>query len=106
MASETATQTVVCLKCSHRVAVKPKLTLLGFQSFGCPSCSADIVYPLAAQYRKSYQIATPIVMIMTLIGLWIGKPLIPGVGFLFMAYALVRDRALMREVKAASEQGR
>jgi hypothetical protein len=106
MASDEATQTVVCLKCNRRVSVKPTLTLLGFQSFQCPSCSADIVYPLALQYRKSYQIATPIVMVMTLIGLWIAKPLIPGIGFIFMAYALVRDRALVRELKAASAQGR
>ena len=106
MASEeAAAQELVCLQCSRRVTVKPKLTLLGFQSFQCPSCSADVVYPLAPQYRKSYQIATPIVMIMTLIGLWIGKPLIPGVGFIFMAYALVRDRALVRGVKAAAKSG-
>jgi hypothetical protein len=102
MASEQATQTVVCLQCSQKVSVKPKLTMLGFQAFQCPSCSADIVYPLAPQYRKSYQIATPIVMLMTLIGLWIGKPIIPGVGFVFMAYALVRDRALVRGVNEAS----
>src|SRR5450432_769425 len=102
MASEQATQTLVCLQCSRKVSVKPELTLLGFQSFQCPSCSTDNVYPLAPQYRKSYQIATPIVMVMTLIGLWIGKPLIPGIGFIFMAYALVRDRALVRGVKAAS----
>jgi hypothetical protein len=102
MATEEETQSVVCLNCSRRVSVKPKLTLLGFQAFQCPSCSADVVYPLAPQYRKSYQIATPIVMLMTLIGLWIGKPLIPGFGFAFMVYALLRDRALVRGVKAAS----
>jgi hypothetical protein len=100
MATEQAPQTVVCLQCERRVTVKPKLTLLGFQSFTCPSCSADIVYPLAPQYRKSYQIATPIVMVMTLVGLWIGKPIIPGVGFIFMAFALVRDRAIVRALKA------
>jgi hypothetical protein len=101
MASEEATQTLVCFQCFRKVSV----TLLGFQAFQCPSCSADITYPLAPRYRKSYQIATPIVMIMTLIGLWIGKPLIPGVGFIFMAYSLVRDRALVRGVKAASRPG-
>jgi hypothetical protein len=85
------------------VTVKPKLTLLGFQAFQCPSCSADVTYPLAQRYRKSYQIATPIIMVATLIGLWLGKPLIPGIGFVFMAYALVRDRALVRDVNAASK---
>ena len=104
MASEEATQTLVCLQCGRQVTVKPKLTLLGFQAFQCPSCRADVVYPLAPQYRKSYQIATPIVMVMTLIGLWIGKPLIPGVGFIFMAFALVRDRALVRGVKAVAKR--
>jgi hypothetical protein len=102
MASEEALLNVKCLTCFRRVAVKPKLTLLGFQGFKCPACSADNVYPLAPQYRKSYQIATPIVMVMTLIGLWIGKPIIPGVGFIFFAYALVRDRAIVRGVKELS----
>jgi hypothetical protein len=105
MAIEVAPAPVVCLRCHRKVSVQPKLTLLGFQAFQCPSCSEDNVYPLAPQYRKSYQIATPIVMLMTLIGLWIGKPLIPGVGFAFMAYALVRDRALVRGVKEASRPG-
>jgi hypothetical protein len=95
-------QSVVCLHCTRHATVTPKLTLLGFQAFQCPLCGADVVYPLAQRYRKSYQIAMPIVMLVTLIGLWLGKPLIPGIGFLFMAYALVRDRALVRDVKAAS----
>jgi hypothetical protein len=105
MASEEATQTLVCLKCQRRVTVKPKLTPLGFQAFQCPSCSADIVYPLAPRPRKSYQIATPIVAVMTLIGLWIGKPVVPGVGFILMFYVLLRDRALVRGVKAAQRPG-
>ncbi len=105
MASEAAAQTLVCLQCSRKVDVKPTLTLLGFQTFQCPSCSANITYPLAPQYRKSYQIATPIVALMTLIGLWIGKPLIPGIGFVFMFYALLSDRALVRGLKAASRPG-
>jgi hypothetical protein len=85
------------------VSVKPTLTRLGFQAFTCPSCSADVVYPLAPKYRRGYQIATPIIMVATLIGLWIGKPLIPGFGFIVMAFALLRDRALERAVKAVTK---
>jgi hypothetical protein len=59
-----------------------------------------VVYPLAPRPRKSYQIATPIVAVMTLIGLWIGKPVVPGVGFVLMFYVLLRDRAIVRAVKA------
>jgi hypothetical protein len=103
MAIEEAAQTVVCLRCQRKASVKPKITLLGFQAFQCPSCSEDNVYPLAQQYRKSYQIATPIIMVATLIGLWIGKPLIPGFGFVIMAFALVRDRAIVRALKAATK---
>ena len=102
MANEAAPLTVVCFQCSRRTTLTPKLTLLGFQAFQCPSCHADISYPLAPQYRRSYQIATPVVGLMTLIGLWIGKPLIPGLGFIFMFYALLRDRALIRGVRAVT----
>jgi hypothetical protein len=101
--SEEAKQTLVCLECGRSVDVTPKLTLLGFQGFRCPSCNADVVYPLAQRYRTSYQIATPIIMVATLIGLWIGKPLIPGFGFVIMAFALVRDRAIVRALKAATK---
>jgi hypothetical protein len=105
MAIEAAAESVVCLRCNRKVTVKPAVTLLGFQAFDWPACSEHVTYPLTPQYRKSYQIATPIVMVMTLVGLWIGKPLIPGIGFVFMAYALVRDRALVRAVKEATRPG-
>ena len=103
MASKAAAQSLVCLQCRRTLSVKPTITLLGFQAFSCPACSADSVSPLAPPYRKSYQIATPIVMLMTLIGLWTGKPLVPGIGFLVMAYALLRDRGLVRAVKEIVE---
>jgi hypothetical protein len=103
MASEEAPQTLVCLACRRSVTVTPTLTPLGFQTFHCPSCSADVVYPLAQRYRTSYQIAAPVMLLATLIGLWINKPLIPGIGFIAMTFALLRDRALARAVKAAAE---
>jgi hypothetical protein len=104
MVEEEALQSFVCLACRRQVSVKPKLTMLGFQSFACPSCGAENVQPLTHRYRISYQIAMPIIMIATLIGLWISKPLIPGVGFIFMAFALLRDRAIERAVKAATNR--
>jgi hypothetical protein len=99
MSGEQAQQELVCLHCERRVTVKPTLTLLGFQAFTCPSCNAAGTYPLLERYRKGYQIAIWIVGVATLVGLWVGKPLIPGLGFAVMFFALLRDRALTRAVK-------
>ena len=103
MVSEGSRQTLVCTECRRSVSVTPEFTSFGFQRFTCPSCREAVLYPLLAERRRGHQIAMPLILVATLIGLWFAKPLVPGVVFIANAFVLLRDRALVRAVKAASE---
>ena len=102
MPAEALAQSLVCLECRHRVVVTPTISYLGFRAFVCPWCDAEVIYPLSARYRIGYRIGIPSMLLATVIGASIGSPILPGLLFLGMAFALIRDRTLVRAVRKAS----
>ena len=93
-----------CSACGAEFRSEPKRSFLGFQKLKCPTCQADVAYPLTRGYRISYWV----IAVWMLIGL---LGILPGGNILVTALlevgaivALVRDRQLHREVAAVASR--
>ncbi len=86
---------IQCDRCNHSALGKLKLTLLGFRTYTCPSCSTAIKMPLKGFHRGAYWAVIAVVTVIVVAGNGA-----PGLIVLLMAYALYKDWQLRKDPHA------
>lgn len=91
----------VCSQCRARFVVRPKRTLLAFQSCKCLACNASVIYPLTRGYRVFYQFVLVMMVLASLRTLAKGDIPLPGVFGVIAIVALFQDKKIKNQVARA-----
>ena len=95
----------ICPSCKASFSAEPKQTFLGFQRMTCPSCSADVTYPLTRGYRIAYWIIASLMLVTIAYSFTEGEIGFPGGLGIAVLIALVIDWRLQRKVAATLAKG-
>jgi len=99
------TQKAICPKCKNIFEGKPRLTLLGFPRFSCPSCNNKFIYPLGGFYKSLYRIFFGIFVFISIAGLIYRRVIIiPGIITVVAIIALVKDYSLKKKLENNSKE--
>ena len=90
-----------CHSCSAGFTAEPKQTFLGFQKMTCPSCKAEVVYPLTRGYRITYWVIFAIMVITVLSEFAQGGIGFPGGLGIAVLIALFGDWTIQKRVRAS-----
>lgn len=88
----------VCTKCGTSFNQEPKRSFLGFQKLICPSCQAEVTYPLTSGYRTTYWVIIVLMTFMILNAFAQGGFGFPGGIGIAMIFALIRDKSIRKRV--------
>ena len=91
----------ICRSCKTRFRAAAKVNWLGMRVLKCPSCGADVDYPMNSVRRVVYWIVAVLMILLTLAALAVGRVSFPGMLGVLSIYALVVDARVRREVAAA-----
>ena len=92
-------QKVICPNCKNIFEEKPKLSLLAFRKFSCPSCSDKFIYPLTSGYRKLYLFLLILFILFTIAAFTMGEVVIPGLLVIGAIIALIKNNSLKKKLQ-------
>ncbi len=93
---------VKCTNCLHTFTSVPKRTFLAFQKFNCPTCTAEVIYPLSTKYCIGYTLFS-IVILAQFLQLIKGASGTLGGVCIAMIYALIRSWAIKKQIQKISQ---
>ena len=95
------TISATCQSCRTSFSAAPKRTFLGFQRMACPSCKAEVVYPLTRGYRITYWVIFAFMAFTVLTAFAQGGIGFPGGLGIAVLIALFRDWTIQKRVRTA-----
>lgn len=93
-------QESACESCNLKFKAATKFTLLGFQKMICPECGHASIHELKERTRIFYYILIAGGTIWFFVSFSNGQPVVPGVLFFAVIWALLKDRRLSKKTDA------
>lgn len=97
-------------QCNHSefpAGAKRRLSFLGFVKSRCPGCGREILHPLSEGYRTLYYVILALGtfgFIAFALSHRPGEVMVPGLLFLVILYAVIRDVRLRHRIRGSSSR--
>lgn len=91
---EEKNMVVECSSCKQHFDQLPQKTFLGFRVFKCPSCAANITYPMSNGFMLAHIVFLVLFVSMLVQAKGLEEAILPLVAAAIIVYALIKNIAL------------